>query len=378
MQSPAQAISCRPKRVAIVCDFAEENWPSMDLVADMLYQNLSGQHTELAVGLIRPMLRYGATSPGKASRLYGRFVQYARHLRTIRDQFDLFHIVDHSYSQLVHDLPPERTIVTCHDLDTFRCLIEPAREPRSFAYRLMTRRILRGFQMAAHVVCNTVATHDQILRHQLIAANKLTVIHNGVHPDLSPESDAADHALAETIQRPAGVVPELLHVGSTIPRKRIDLLLKIFASVRQQLPSLRLLRVGTPFTIEQQRLMNDLQLTQAIDFIPRLTPSMLAAAYRRASATLQPSEAEGFGLPVIESMACGTPVVASDIPALREIGGANTCFCPAGDIGRWTDAILRTLASPPSHTALREHARHFSWEAHAAKVAQIYERVLAK
>src|SRR3954469_19620961 len=109
-------IATQTIRVAIICDFLEENWPSMDLVADMLYKTLSVEHYDAVRPVrVRPELKF--RSARKPHRFFGRFVQYPRELARIRKQFDVFHIVDHSYSHLVHSLPPERTVITCHDLD---------------------------------------------------------------------------------------------------------------------------------------------------------------------------------------------------------------------------------------------------------------------
>jgi len=76
-----------------------------------------------------------------ADRLLNRFWDYPRWLRPRVRDFDLFHLVDQSYSQLVHELPAHRTVVTCHDLDTFRSVFEPDKEPRSMVFRAMSRRI---------------------------------------------------------------------------------------------------------------------------------------------------------------------------------------------------------------------------------------------
>ena len=77
-----------------------------------------------------------------------------------------------------------------------------------------------------------------------------------------------------------------------------------------------------------------------------LTRAELAEVYRRAAVVLVPSEAEGFGLPVIEALACGAAVVASDIPALREAGGPAAVYAPVGDVGAWADAVAKVLADP--------------------------------
>src|SRR5436309_1208163 len=133
-------------RVALFADFLEEGWPSMDLVADMLLDRLGREHAgEIDATLIRPPLPRRLSRLSRDThvvgldRVAGRLWDYPRRARTLADRFDIFHIVDHSYAQLVHELPGNRTIVTCHDIDTFRSVIEPEREPRNAAFRAMTR-----------------------------------------------------------------------------------------------------------------------------------------------------------------------------------------------------------------------------------------------
>ena len=241
----------------------------------------------------------------------------------------------------------------------------------------MTRRILAGLQNASHVTCDTAATHDAILAHSLIPRHRLTIVHNGVHPALTSTPDpVADTELERMLKRRAGTCPELLHVGSTISRKRIDVLLRVFAEVRRHEPSLRLLRVGGAFTTEQRSLAASLNLSDSIDVLPPMTPELLGAAYRRASVLLQTSESEGFGLPVIEAMACGTPVIASDIAPLREIGGRAAIFCAVGDIPLWTNAVIEQLQRSPDSTALSAQTAKFCWSNYAATMADTYRRVL--
>src|SRR5262249_18979677 len=106
-----------------------------------------------------------------------------------------------------------------------------------------------------------------------------------------------------------------------------------------------------------------------------LSREQLAELYRRAAAVLVPSEAEGFGLPVIEALACGAAVVASDIPALREAGGAAAAFRPVADVPAWADAVVPVLlgpASAPPREARLAHAARFSWREHARVIAEAY------
>ena len=96
-------------------------------------------------------------------RFTNRLWDYPAVTRGIAGSFDVFHIVDHSYAHLVHTLPSDRTLVTCHDLDTFRSILEPAHDVRSFMFRAMTRRIFAGLRSAGHVACDTEATRDALV-----------------------------------------------------------------------------------------------------------------------------------------------------------------------------------------------------------------------
>ncbi|HUI78990.1 MAG TPA: glycosyltransferase family 1 protein [Bryobacteraceae bacterium] len=393
LSSTATRAGAGRPRVALVCDLVEENWPSMQLVADMLGRHLELDHSgqwEMA-RLCPSMRRHFSVLPGSrafwnnADRLTNRFVDYPLWLRHERAAFDLFHIVDHSYSQLVHQLPAERTVVTCHDLDTFRCLLEPSAEPRPGWFRAMSRRILKGFEKAAHVITVSATTRDAILHYGLLPAERVTVVHNGVHPACTPAPDpSADEAASRLLPAKTADAFWLLHVGSTIPRKRIDVLLRVFAAVRAEIPGARLVRVGAPFTPAQLQLSRDLGIEASIQTLAGVKPEVLAAIYRRADVLLQPSESEGFGLPVVEALACGCPVIASDIPVLREVGGPAAIYAMAGDIAAWRDAVLalhKERAQPSwelrSQLGVLQAAR-FSWAETADQVARIYDMVLRK
>ena len=385
----------RPLRAAIICNFLEEQWRSMDLVGDMLCRFLSEEgQGRIAASQIRPTLRrrfmrWPTLPTGTAwnmDRLINRFADYPRFLRGIRNGFDLFHIVDHSYSQLVHDLPAERTVVTCHDLDTFRCLLEPELDPRPRWFRAMMQRSLDGFKKAAHVIAVSEATRRALVQHRIVPADRISVVPNGVHPACSPNSnDIADAEAVRLLPKRSPDVVWLLHVGTAIRRKRIDILLRILASIRKQFPEVRLARVGGEFTVEQQQMVRELCLENAITVLPYLKEETLAAVYRRATLLLNPTEAEGFGLPLVEAMACGCRVVASDLPVLREVGGTAITYCPVADIDAWTEAVNRHLIERAQEDVWQTRRRQaiaraaqFSWADNAIQTAAIYHNVMSK
>src|SRR5580698_9222090 len=154
----------------------------MDLVADSLFDRIRAEQVgDITPSLIRPLFRRrfsrsGGEHEGRGptkfnlDRLLNRFIDYPRHLQRVRNNFDVFHITDHSYAHLVHYVAKGRAIVTCHDLDAFRVALEPSAKTGSVneaatvprgrwlvaaPLRLMAARQLRGLQSAAIVGCDS-------------------------------------------------------------------------------------------------------------------------------------------------------------------------------------------------------------------------------
>jgi glycosyltransferase involved in cell wall biosynthesis len=374
-------------RLAVICDYLEEDWPSMDLCAQMLLTHLQAEQAESLLNVpVRPAFkkrfqqlpRLGKKQAAwNSDRLLNRFWDYPQYLGQHVTEFDLFHVSDHTYAQLVHVLPPERTGVFCHDLDAFRCLVEPKQEPRPRWFKAMSQRILSGLQKAAVVFYSTTAVRQQIEHYGLLDPKRL------VH---APYGISSEFAIAPQLTTPIdqqvidqiGNAPFLLHVGSCIPRKRIDVLLEVFAALRTQYPDLRLVKVGGDWTEPQQEQMIRLNIGNAIVHLKGLERTTLAALYRKAAVVLQPSEAEGFGLPIIEALACGAIIVASDIPVLREVGESAAVYCPVAEVSAWVKTVEQLLTSPTTAPELNvrlAQAQKYSWSAHAKTIAKTYQQL---
>ena len=368
--------------VALCDDFAEERWPSMDRVAAMLDAELANGHrTRYAATRVRPpFVKATAWLPGgggaapatKTDRLLNRFWRYPRHVAKLRDRFDLFHVVDHSYAHLVNALPAARTIVTCHDLDAFRSLLDPGGDGRSAPFRSMTKRIAAGLARAAHVICDTDVVRRSLVAAGLVDEDRISVVPLGVGERFFSDTP---HTASDDI--------ELLHVGSTVARKRVDVLIRIVAAMAQDGRRVRLVRIGDPLTCDQRRLARELGVADRIVERGDVDEEALAASYRRATIVLQPSEREGFGLPVLEALASGTPVVASDLPVLREVGGDAVAYCAPGDVDAWARTVRDLLQERATSTsrwrarqvAGRLRARTFTWRRFGDEVVRVYEQV---
>jgi glycosyltransferase involved in cell wall biosynthesis len=160
----------------------------------------------------------------------------------------------------------------------------------------------------------------------------------------------------------------------------LDVLLRVFARARRELPHARLVRVGGEFEESHARLIEELRLGSSIVVLPFMNERTLAAVYRRAALLLQPSEREGFGLPVVEAEASGLPVLASDLPVLREVGGRAAVYRAVGDVRAWAEAVVNLLRERDEEPARWEsrradgvsNAARFSWEEYARRMASIY------
>lgn len=364
-------------RLAVVRDFRAEKWPSMDLCADQLLAHLPPDlvaATDLEAPFTRRFQRVpvigGRNAAFNADRLLNRHLTLPRFLRTRGRGFDFFHVVDHSYAHVVNALTPGRAGVYCHDLDAFRSLLDPANEPRPWWFRKLARRTLRGLQAAAVVFHNSREVGRQLVDANLIPAEKLVHAPLGVASEFTPDGPPVELT---------GVPPRfLLHVGSHIPRKRIDVLLDVFAAVLKSLPEVRLVQVGPPWAPAFAEQIERLGIGPQIVRFSNLSRGQLADLYRRAGAVLVPSEAEGFGLPVIEALACGAAVVASDIAVLREVGGDAVVYRPVADVPAWADAVHRVLTEPasaPPREVRAARAALYSWREHARIIADTYLRL---
>jgi glycosyltransferase involved in cell wall biosynthesis len=370
-------------RLGIVCDLLQENWTSMDLVGDILTRELRERHSASFVTTqLRPS--YGRHFRrrrliDRTERAVNRFAKYPLWLTQQRKNFDLFHIVDHSYAHLAHCLPADRTVITCNDTDAFQCLLQSSEEKRSPAFRWITARILEGLKKVAQITCISKATADDLMANYGVSPQKITVVHLGVSPVFSPAVAPGENMMLEQLECLPPSRLRILHVGSTIQRKRIDLLLRIFAEIRKIIPDAVLLRVGGAFMQEQQTLLHTLRLTDSVQVLPFLSERQLAAVYRQSTLLLLTSEREGFGLPLLEAMACGLPVVVSDIPAFREVGCQAALFCQLDDIREFVRCAVQ-LSHGPYREACRciglTQARKFSWARCANETVNLYKKVL--
>lgn len=375
-------------RLALLSDYPEENWVSMNFCAEMLLAQLQKQHADLVSvtrfcppwrRVFQGLPRFGRMRAAlNLDRLVNRYYRYPRRLKPVLDS-DIFHVVDHSYAHVVHALPGGRTGVFCHDVDAFRCIFAPEEARESKLYRHFARRILSGMQKAAVVFYTTNAVRDVLVQHRLVDPARLVQAPLGVAEEYTPLP--APGVVASAMGRVEGGGRYLFHIGTCWPRKRMDVLLKTAGALCREFADLKLVKVGGEFTPEQKALISEQNLEGKLIHRTHLSRVDVAALYRGAAATLMTSDAEGFGIPIIEALACNSIMVASDLPVLREVGGDAVMYAPVGDVPAWVETVRRVLTSPASAPSAEKRAARsaqFSWQRHADIIWQTYSNLLKK
>lgn len=249
-----------------------------------------------------------------------------------------------------------RLVVTVHDTVPFTH--PETLTPRGVAWH--RRTIRRATSSASAVVVPTQAVAEDLRRYAPGPA-PIHVVGHGVPESLLREPTDPDR-IAEDLRLPEAYV---LAVGTVEPRKGLDVLLAAMA--QPGAPDL-------PVVIAGPRGWGTVELAAngvPVHMLGRITDEQLGVVLRRASVLAVPSRAEGFGLPLLEAMALGVPVVHSDAPALVEVAGGTGVCVPRGDAGALAVA-LREIAGGPAPAAARTRAMSFTWPAAAKAVWEVH------
>lgn len=165
-------------------------------------------------------------------------------------------------------------------------------------------------------------------------------------------------------------------MGSLIPRKNPGFLAELLADLALRLADLHLVQVGGGWTAQDRQRFEHSGLASRVHQLGNLSRTELAQVYRRASLVLLPSLAEGFGFPMIEALACGAVVLASDLPALGQVGGEAVVYRSTDDRGAWFAVALDLLhgrCTQPLGVRL-SWSQRYGWARHAEIIIEAYRR----
>jgi glycosyltransferase involved in cell wall biosynthesis len=287
------------------------------------------------------------------------------------------HTVDvvHAPSVAVPPKSTARLVVTAHDAAP---LLFPETYPRR-GRRFHAQGLAAAAKRADLVITVSHAAADELVTHTAIPRERIRVVPNGV------DLEIADDEAVDAVRREYGLgdKPYVFWIGSLEPRKNVGLLVEAFAhwASHTDLPHLLVL-AGPAGWVEDRAsvLAPARRLGNRVRTIGRVGDPALSALYRGADLFAFPSRHEGFGIPVLEAMAQETPVLAADIPALREVAAGAAVLRSPDDPEAWVAALDNLLHDDAEQsrlsTAGRERAQGYSWKRCAEETRAIYLETL--
>jgi glycosyltransferase involved in cell wall biosynthesis len=288
-------------------------------------------------------------------------------------QVDIYHGPDFA-------LPPTgkhlRKVVTVHDL---AFLEHPEYALPSLAAHL--RKVVPEAVDAADVVCTVSQEVSRtLIEHFQTPREKLSVIPNGVSSHFRRITDPV--LLGATRHKFGLRHPLVLGVGTLEPRKNHIGLIKAFytAQKKKKGPAMLALAGGKGWLYEETlRLVEELKLEKKVRFLGRVTDLELITLYSLADVFAFPSFIEGFGVPPLEAMACGAPVITSNTSSLPEVVGDAALLVDPHNTGELSAAIARILENKPLQEELRqkgyERVKQYTWSASARKMLSVYSKL---
>lgn len=325
----------------------------------------------------------GTNFSWRATRLSSRWLARLWHrarlplpVETWTGPLDLFHATDFV-------LPPvrraTRTLLTVHDLSFVRA--PESASPRLKAY--LDAVVPRSVRRADHVLADSQATKDDLMALYGTPAAKITVLLSGVDTRFRPVIDG-DTRKAVRERYGLGDWPFLFTIGTVQPRKNYTRLCEALVRLREPFPDLHLVIAGGRGWLEGPiyRAVDRLGLRERVHFIGFAADADLPALYSMAEAVPYVSLYEGFGIPVLEAMACGAPVIASNRSSIPEVAGDAALLVDPLDVEAIADALRRVLESPTLRASLVEEGRaqaaRFTWENAARTLVDTYRTLLAR
>lgn len=289
-------------------------------------------------------------------------------------KLDLFHSPDFVLPPVQGAVP---TLLTVHDLSFVHY---PQVYPQVLVDYL-NRVVPWSVGRATHILADSAATKADLMAVWAVPAEKITVLYSGVG-EAFVRVDEAGRITAVRQQYHLGDAPYLLTVGTVQPRKNYQMLIQAFAPIAAQWPHQLVIAGGKGWLYDEMMAEVEKQgLNGRVHFTGFVADDDLPALYSGAELFVMPSVYEGFGIPLLEAMACGVPSLASNVSSLPEVGGETAVLLPPHDTAAWTAAIDRLLNSQPLQKEMAEagykQVQKFSWQQAAAQLLTLYHDLLS-
>jgi glycosyltransferase involved in cell wall biosynthesis len=294
----------------------------------------------------------------------------------------IYHIHNQKLGSILHYIRLTPSLLTCHDIIEY---VRPEYNENPFV-RVYIRWYHLGAMKADRLIVPSEFTKQDIVRHFGYRGSNIDVVPNGIDHDVFRPRPGKSFLKLQSYPEDRKYI---LHVGSEQPRKNVDLLVEAFLLALKKRRDLTLIRVGAPDEIPGHpvrarilKMLRDADAMNRVIFLENLSEETLATVYNSADLLVFPSSYEGFGLPPLEAMASGIPVITSNTTAIPEVVGDAALMVSPDDPQGIADSILSLLDNSSLQQDLirrgLERARLFNWDRSAARTLEIYEQVASR
>lgn len=306
-----------------------------------------------------------------------RLVDYPIQVRKF--SYDISHIMDHGYAYLSRVLRPNNTIVTVHDL--IPLLIQNGDIPNltSVHYPSISKFSYNSLKHAGRIVCVSKNTRNDLIRFCDVNPHSVEVIPLGVSPNFSPCGAIEKYKLRKFYGINDDNCLVILITGFQNYKNHL-VSLGVIERLQYRISSpIQVIRLGATKGDQFHSLSTQFNLKNPVISFPNMSRNQIYELYRLADCMLFPSLYEGFGMPPLEAMASGVPVIASNIPVIREVVGNAAILCSPWDVNGFVDSIENIWEDRKFRNRLIvngiERAAKFTWDRCALATIGLYQQL---
>jgi glycosyltransferase involved in cell wall biosynthesis len=367
--------------VVLFRDFLEDNRTSMEIYSDKLestlkpiaknFININSYTPSISNWLSKYKLPFGI------SMRYARYFSYPNQAK--KNQGKINHIIDQSYAHLLNTINSRQTVITVHDLIpllAWKGVIPGLEYPH---FPLLYKLSIASLNKAKAIIAISKSTKEDLITYCGLDASSITVIHAGVDKRFGPFSNEkkklARHSLG-FLEKDTYII---LIVGFQ-SYKNILVSFQVVSKLQHSLnANVQLIWLGSNKDMCTKYSKRVNLINNAIP-LSNLGFNSLVELYNSVDCLLFPSLYEGFGSPPLEAMACGTPVITSNVASIPEVVGDAAIMLSPSDVGGLAEAVKNILENETLRNDYIKrgytNAKRFTWERSASKVFSLYQKIL--
>jgi glycosyltransferase involved in cell wall biosynthesis len=301
------------------------------------------------------------------SNILKLYISYPLLIKTRIKNGNIKHITSQNLAYILNFLNLDNCIITCYDLI-----------PLVYEKSYSSNFNLKGLKKADRIITISEFSKNEIIKYVGYPQNKIDVIYPAVNHNIYYKTGERQIIKELNIPENSKIV---LYVGSEQPRQNVPNLLKAFSKIKKRISNIKLVKIGRPqfYGAREQilELIDDLDLKEDVLFIDYVSEEDLPKWYNAADLLVYPCEYAGFGLPPLEAMACGTPVITSNTTSLPEVVGDAGIMIDPHNIELMSENMYKILTNDGLRNDLGERgikrSKFFAWDKAARETYKVYE-----